>query len=319
VLSPRERLRALRAQLTGMQGIYSDRHPAVVRTQRAIEALEAELGVESQRSPRELRAELAGLESERSELVDRYTETHPEVGRVDRQIEAVRAELAAAQRNAMAEPADAAAELADNPAYVQLRAQLESAELELASLTEREARAATRLRALEQRLTQTPMIERDYYALTRDLDNARQRYQEIRFGERSAQTAENLEMDAKGERFTLIEPPAVPEQPIAPNRPIIAFLGLILALGAAVASMALREVLDPSVHGPVELEAITGAPPVGLIPRIVNDEDRETHRRRVVYATAGAAVAFLVLLGAAHFLVMPLDQLWFRVLTRMGV
>ena len=45
--------------------------------------------------------------------------------------------------------------------------------------------------------------------LSRDYDNARLKYQEIRAKQMEAQTAQNLETDRKGERFTLIEPPFV--------------------------------------------------------------------------------------------------------------
>ncbi len=58
-----------------------------------------------------------------------------------------------------------------------------------------------------------------------------------------------METESKGERFTLIEPPVMPEQPIKPNRPAIIFLSLILALGAGLGYAAVAESLDSSVRG----------------------------------------------------------------------
>jgi len=319
VLEPRDRLRALQAQLAAMQGIYSDRHPMVIRTQGAIDALEAELGVEGQGSPQALRAELARLEALRGSLIDRYTATHPEVERVDRQMSALEAEIEQAERDgARVAPGREYEQVASNPAYVQLRAQDVVAEAEIAALREREREVAARQADLEERLTQTPLIERDYTALTRDLETARARYQQIRFGERAAQTAENLELDAKGERFTLIEPPLVPQQPVSPNRPFVLFIGLFAALGVAVGLVALREELETSVHGPTQLQAIVGAPPIGVIPRIVTDADRARTRRRLTFGAVGATAALVLLLGAAHSLVIPLDELWFRAIRRIG-
>ena len=49
-----------------------------------------------------------------------------------------------------------------------------------------------------------------------------------------ADVAKQLESESKGEKFTLIEPAALPEKPISPNRPAIVFLGFILALGCRI-------------------------------------------------------------------------------------
>jgi uncharacterized protein involved in exopolysaccharide biosynthesis len=311
VLSPRERLRALQAQLAGMEGVYSDRHPRVIRTRSAIAALETSLGITASEAPAAMREEMLRLLGERDELQQRYTAQHPEVARLDAQIASLQARIDTA--------ATASDEPADNPAYVQLRAQLEAAELEVSALVQREATARARLIELEQRLRQTPIIERDYTAMTRDLDSARMRYQEIRFGERSAQTAENLELDAKGERFTLIEPPLVPQQPVSPNRAIVVFLGLMLAAGAAIAVIALREVLDRSVHSPDELAAIAAAAPLGVIPRIITDAERRRARRLFTLAAVSGCVAAVLVLGVVHFFVMPLDEFWFRAWRRIGI
>ena len=313
VLSPRERLRALQAELAGMEGVYSDRHPAVVRTRSAITALERSLGITAEESPELLRDELVRLRTEREALLDRYTAQHPEILRIDSQIAALAARVAAAGASAGTD------QPADNPAYVQLRAQLEAAQVEIASLGQRETQTLARLAELEQRLRQTPIIERDYYALTRDLESARARYQQIRFGEQSAQTAENLELSAKSERFTLIEPPLVPQQPVSPNRAIVIFLGFLLAAGAGIAVIAVREMLDESVHGPHELAKLAAAAPLGVIPLIVTDEDREASRRRFKIAAVSGAVAAVVVLGLVHFFVMPLDEFWLRASRRIGI
>ena len=44
----------------------------------------------------------------------------------------------------------------------------------------------------------------------RDYDNTRLKYAEIRSKQSEAKTAQNLEADRKGERFTLIDPPLPP-------------------------------------------------------------------------------------------------------------
>jgi uncharacterized protein involved in exopolysaccharide biosynthesis len=316
ILSPRERLKSLQSQLAAMRGAYSPSHPAVVRTERMIASLEQELGITAATEP-SVADELERARAERAALREQYSDFHPEAVRLDRRIveleQALRAE--SAQNQGGTSPlADA-----DNPAYVQLRAQLTAAEMELTALDAEERELEAKRAELEERLAQTPIIERDYDALTRDLDTARTRYREVRFSEQSAQTAENLEMDAKGERFTLIEPPLVPQRPVAPNRWLILFLGVLLATGAAFGLVSLREAFDTSIHGPLDVQALARAAPLGVIPNIVTRED-ERRQRRLRYRVAfGAAGAIVVVLALAHFFVMPIDDLWFGALRRFGV
>ena len=75
----------------------------------------------------------------------------------------------------------------------------------------------------------SPQVEQQYRELTRDYDNTRLKYQEIRSKQSEAKTAQNLEADRKGERFTLIDPPLPPEEPISPNRKLIFMAGFILS------------------------------------------------------------------------------------------
>ena len=57
----------------------------------------------------------------------------------------------------------------------------------------------------------------------------------------TAQIAQNLETNRKGERFTLIEPPLPPEEPVSPNRLAVLIIGLILSAAIAAGVAASRE------------------------------------------------------------------------------
>jgi polysaccharide biosynthesis transport protein len=172
---------------------------------------------------------------------------------------------------------------------------------------------------LEERLLQTPSVERDFSALMRDLESARLKYQEVSAKQMEAVVAENLEMDSKAERFTLIEPPLLPERPVSPNRWLIVFLSVVLAIAASGFAVALRESLDDSVRGPGEFQRKFGLTPLGVIPAILTAEDMSLRRRRRVQTAAATAVTFLVVVVLAHLLVAPLDALWFAALRRFGV
>ena len=78
-------------------------------------------------------------------------------------------------------------------------------------------------------------MEPDYLFLTRDRDTSGQKYQDIRSRLLEAKVSEGLEVQRKGERFSLIDPPSLPEKPEKPNRPAIVLLGFILALAGGSA------------------------------------------------------------------------------------
>jgi hypothetical protein len=125
-------------------------------------------------------------------------------------------------------------------------------------------------------------------------------------------------MGAKAERFTLIEPPLVPQRPVAPNRVIILLLAIVLAIAAAFGSVALREAADGSFRDSKELRLL-GLVPLGIIPAIMTHEDhRSTNRRRVRYAVASLTVLVAAVV-LAHFFVAPLDALWMATMRRLGV
>jgi uncharacterized protein involved in exopolysaccharide biosynthesis len=110
------------------------------------------------------------------------------------------------------------------------------------------------------------MIERDYSALMSDLESVKRKHAEVQQKQMEAQLASNLEIERKGERFTLIEPPLEPQKPVSPNRPLILLVGAVLALVAASALMQLLEALDTRIHGREDIIALLSVPPLAVIP-----------------------------------------------------
>ena len=316
VLGPADRLRVLESSLVAMRGVYKPDHPDVVRTEKTIAALRAEIG-ETTDERASLDKELEALQAERAVLLDRYSEEHPDVVRLDKQIAATSERIAALPETPSAPTA--APQRVDNPAYLQLAAQRATTDLDSKALKDREKSVRARLADVEKRLMETPGVERDYHALARNLESARLKFQEVSAKQMEAVVAQNLENDAKSEHFTLIEPPLQPQRPIAPNRWLILALGTVVALVAAFCAIALREAFDASVHGVQELGRLARAMPLGIIPAIRTTEElraRSRQRRTYAAATVGTVLALVLI---AHFFVAPLDVLWFATLRRFGV
>jgi uncharacterized protein involved in exopolysaccharide biosynthesis len=307
ILSPAARLDALRTEYIRLASRYSPDHPDVTSIKREIAALEQETGYVE--SADDKRARLRVLEQEHTVTQKNYTAEHPDVKRLQREIAALEEDL----RNPPPAPARASTVTgADNPAYVNLQSQYEAANTEIRSLREQRTRLMSKMEEYERRLLMTPKVEQEYRAIVRDLTNTTERYQNIKAKQMTAEVAQELEKERKGEKFTLIDPAILPEEPISPNRPAIIFLSLVLALGAGVGSAAIAESMDKAVRGTKGLVSVLQMAPLAVIPYLATEADtrRERTRKRVILASVVAGIAIILLL--IHFLVSPLDVLWFR-------
>jgi succinoglycan biosynthesis transport protein ExoP len=313
IMSPAARLQQLRTEYISYASRYSPNHPDVVSRKREIEALEKETGIVETTSEKHAR-----LDALRKELViaeKTYTDEHPDVKSLKRQIASLEEELrnpspAAAPKSTPANP--------DNPAYISLKAQAEAADSEIRSLKIKRSQLSDKLAEYEQRLQQTPQVEREYRGLVRDFENTTNRYQEIKDKQMSAEVAQSMEKERKGEKFTLIDPPILPEEPISPNRPAIIFLSLVLALGAGIGSAAAAESMDSAVRGAKGVISILNMAPLAVIPYLASQADIGRQKKRRWLMIAGVTGGVILILLLIHFLYSPLDVLWFRGLRKVG-
>jgi uncharacterized protein involved in exopolysaccharide biosynthesis len=312
VMSPSARLDALRTEYISLASRYSPDHPDVTRIQHEIKALEMETG--NYASPDDLRAQLERLRQELATAEQTYTQEHPDVKRLKRQIAALESEI----ENPRAAPRESATAVnADNPAYINLKTQLQAADSELRSLKTRRVKAEDKIAEYEERLLLTPKIEQEYRMIVRDLDQTSARYQDTKAKQMTAEVGQEMEKERKGEKFTLIDPAVLPEEPISPNRPAIIFLSLVLALGAGVGSAAVAESMSAAVRGAKGVVAILHTAPLAVIPYLPNAADtraQQTKKRIMIIAVIAGIIILLLLV---HFLFSPLDVLWFRGLRKV--
>jgi polysaccharide biosynthesis transport protein len=313
VLTPEDRLKALKAQLAGLKARYGAQHPDVLSTQMQVQALEKL--VDADADGNELVRQLDDARTKLAAARARYSAEHPDVRMLATLVDSLEQTMRESpqvpkERGSVAKP--------DNPVYLQVKAQLDTLQVEKVQLDAERRYLRTRLDDFERRVSQSPEIERQYITLTRDYETAYRKYQDVRAKQLEAQASQNLETERKGERFTLIEPPLPSEAPVSPQRGLIIVLGTLLsallALGAGVGAGA----MDGRVRGPGDLQRLLEVPPLALLPRIVTPEERSRARRRAVWIVAGVAGGMVLALLALHVLWRPLDMLWLQVLRRMG-
>jgi succinoglycan biosynthesis transport protein ExoP len=314
VMNTEDRLKALKSQLAGFKARYAPDHPDIVNTQREVDGLEKQVKIDDGTS--DLARQLDQAKAQLARAQEKYTPEHPDVVRLTHEVQEWEKTVAAAPANGTLARERAHA---DNPAYIQVKGQLDALGVERESAVKKRDALRAKLDDYERRLAQEPAVERQFRELARDLDSAQLKYQEIRSKQTEVQVSQNLETEHKGERFTMIEPPLPPEKPISPNRILILAMGMVLSLAAGAGAAMLRDTLDVSVRGVQDIRALLSVPPLAAVPLITTQAERRRHRRRVRYSWQGAIVSFIALVAVVHFLVRPLDVVWIGLLRRFGV
>jgi uncharacterized protein involved in exopolysaccharide biosynthesis len=312
ILTPADRLRTLKSELASSRALYAEEHPDIARLTREIAGLEAQGAASA--DDNDLKRRLEAARTELGTTREKYFPEHPDVKNLERTVASLEADLA--------RPRDSAPrriESPDNPAYIQIQAQLSAMLNDQRALAIKIDSLRGQAGSYQKKLAMSPLVEREYRELARDYENAQTRYQEVRAKQMEAQLAQNLETNRKGERFTLIEPPLPPEEPVSPNRLAVFILGLILSGALAAALAAVREATDTSVRGRRDVEAIGNKAPLALIPVIVTAVDIARGKRLWRFAAGGAMASAIVGLVSIHFFLRPLDTLWFIVMRRLGI
>jgi len=312
VFDMKDRLKELQSQYPSLLARYSDNHPDVIKTKREIESLQKEIGANIDLN--KLNAELTEKKAELALLLKQYSDRHPDVVKLQKQISSLQQALVEASQNNYSNVAIEP----DNPAYITLKSQLEAANSDIKSIDVTRGKLRTRIEELRTNLMQSPLVEKDYMDLVQELNNTNQRYQEVSSREMEAQISQQLEIEKKGERFTLIDPPQEPLEPVSPNRMAILFLGFVLAIAGGFGTVALAEMMDASIHSEKAIANILGVAPLATIPYLESRSEKQKYRTQRRALLLGALITALVATLIFHFLFMPLDVFWYKLLRVAG-
>lgn len=249
--------------------------------------------------------DLGSLKAEYARLLARYKEAHPDVRAVKRKIDALEASEGGGR---------AVVPVSLDVARVQAR--MAAAQVRINSLAEQKRELLKKMDAYEAEILETPQVERGLVTLMRDHDNARKKYEEIRTKEMSAKISESLEQENKAERFVLLEPPQMPEQPVKPNRKKIVALGFVLAPAGAGVLVMFLEMLNQRIRGVEALASVLGKRVLVAIPYITTQADLARRRKwRTLLIVTGVLLITLMLV-LLHVFYMPLDLLIIKAMAR---
>ena len=245
-------------------------------------------------------------------LQARYSDQYPDVKKTSAEITELEKRLD--NKN----PASLqAGDLPNNPAYITLAAQLSSTQAEIDSIKRQIQETGKMADLYRQRIANTPKVEETYKAILNERDNTQAKYNDLMRKHMEARVAQGLEKEQKGERFTLIDPARLPENPDKPNRLAIMLIGMVLGIGAGVGWASLREFTDLSIRDSESLVLATSFPVLASIPEIKTAEDLQKEKKKrftIIIALVLCVVAGLILF---HFLVMDLNVFWAKLMRKV--
>lgn len=264
LMSASDRLSSLTAQYLRASSRYSASHPDVMRLSREIRVLAEQTGSSARAD--ELMSELVNLQEQLRQARQKYSDDHPEVTRLERSVAAV-------QRGFQSTLIDASdsqtlSRPPDNPRYVALQTQLQSNETNLQAEQTKLEDLNAKLAEYEERLYQTPVVERDYKSLSRGYDNALRKFAELKDKQLQARIAQELEGGSSGEEWVLASGAFTPMLPESPNRIGIALLGCLFGVAAGIGMVVVAEYLDTSIRSARMIVSALGVPPLAIIPQI---------------------------------------------------
>jgi len=281
------RLEQARTQVTSLVGQLADARsrrallvkqlvstPALVTTEAA-----ASGGVDPH-------SELRAAEAKLRELQQVYTDAYPDVISQKRTVESLR-------KTASGPMQSSGGKSAANPLYEQITLRLVEADAQIESL-QRQVVDATRERDDMQKITHdVPNLEAQYINLNRDYDVLRKNYDELLARREGMRIATAAQVRASNVKMVIIDPPQVPQRPVAPPRVLLSIGVMVLGLAAGVAVVAGMMTLDQSFHNIIDLRAM-GRPVIGAISLAALPPTLGMRMRHA--AVFGSAIGLLVVI-----------------------
>ncbi len=155
--------------------------------------------------------------------VSKYSENHPDVRRLRREIATLSAEVSG-------EPTGQPT----NPAYIQLQAQANAADVEVRELAARRNQISAASASAQGAITLSPKLEEEYTDLVRDYTVIKTQFEQMRAQQATAELKAKVAGSAAAESYVLINPARVPEDPVQPDRLALMFLGVVLSIAAGL-------------------------------------------------------------------------------------
>ena len=271
-----------------------------------------------------LNGEVATLQRQVQELLERYKSNHPDVARMQTRLKAVENERDSylARRASVSSTPSAPNEpvqprmsteqrqqLANYEADIQ-RAQgaIRGKEIEIDRYMRDISDAEKKMKDANARIEVGPANIQSYAQLNRDYNLAKGRYDSLNLRVGESQMSTDIETRKQGETLEVLDLPSLPESPMAPNRPLIIAGGLGVGLVLGLVLVGFREMKDASLKSLKDVRAYTHFAVLGNIPLLENDLIIRRRRRLGWVGWSTAILASLVVVGVSVYYYLTTRQ-----------
>jgi len=255
------------------------------------------------------RQQLALARNQYNRLSQRYGPRHPDILKLKRQISELERQITEIDKTGIRPDSE-------NPAILLIQAKIRSSKERIASLTKQRLALKKRIEELQQRILQTPQVERGLKALERDYENLLSKYDDLMEKATEARLSKSMEEQSKAERFTLLESPDFPEEPVRPNRKKLLVLSFMLSVVSGLGVVFIKDELRGGIRNVRQLTRLTKTPPLVSIGYIETEQDAINRKRHVRNSVLGIIALVILIISLIHFAYKPLDEIVLIILSR---
>jgi len=287
------------------------------QSERLVQIFEAtgQLGTDegARLSPDEQR--LQDLRNQLDETKSVYSSENPRVKMLEAQIEQLEQRLAARTTTEESTPDTQA----QRRGSATLDLQLSEIETRISMLQEQREDIIARLADLKESLARTPANTVTLDELNRAYANIEAQYNTAVDRLAQASTGERIESLSRGQRISIIEPPATPNRPTKPNRVLIAGGGTAFGILAGLGLVVLIEFLNRTARRPEDIVNRIGVRPLATIPYMRSRSDIFWKRLIKITVYLVILVGVPLAIYAVHLYYLPLDLLADKAMNKIGV
>jgi succinoglycan biosynthesis transport protein ExoP len=235
------------------------------------------------------------LNSRRADLLvaeQRYQPNHPDLIRLQEEVKALESQVKAGTGSTPTMPG------ADSGPSDQVKSQVTQLSLEMKSRTQRQGELEARIKGLQSKVDLLPAIEQQFSELNRDYQSSKLHYESLLQKKNSSSMAADVEHQAQGEQFRVIDPASLPTKPFKPNLLILNAGGVILGLILGAGLGALQEFRDSTMHDDKDIAFYLPLAVLGTMPVVMNSETTKlrsrSRRRTLIFGSSTALILIVV-------------------------
>jgi polysaccharide chain length determinant protein (PEP-CTERM system associated) len=224
---------------------------------------------QSGQNPETLDQQLEALQAQLVALQSKYTNDHPDVIKAKNDIALLKKKITESEQQRKNAPAEKSTLPAGEPTQIlQLRAQIHQYDQVIKERTAQQEDIKRQIAVYQARVAASPAVEQEYKLLTRDHQTVLDSYNELLKKRDASAMSAQYDQSKQNDRFHVLDPANLPNEPSFPKLPIFAGGGFAGGLGLAFGFAFLLEMQDTSMRSEHDVEVVLRLPVLAMIPEI---------------------------------------------------